>query len=234
MHKEKKIEVNWDEAYLGLEEKGFFVIKNIFSKHTCDKIKNLYQVDSFFRNKIVMERYNFGKGEYKYLDYPLPIEVEKARKYLYEKLVNIANVWQVKMRKEELFPEEYPQFLEICHKNGQKRPTPLILKYKKGDFNCLHQDLYGDIYFPFQVVIQLADSINDYEGGELVLTEQRPRMQSKANVISMQKGDAIVFAVNERPVNGKKGSYKVKMRHGVSEVKDGERYTLGIIFHDAS
>ncbi|TVP49261.1 MAG: hypothetical protein EA345_07170 [Halomonas sp.] len=234
MIKENEVKIDWDKVYQGLEENGVFVIRNIFSNDTCDRIKKLYKDDSMFRSHVVMERYNFGKGEYKYLSYPLPDEIEKARIYFYEKLVHIANAWQKKMGKDNLYTDSHLKFIEMCHINDQKRPTPLILKYKKGDFNCLHQDLYGDIYFPLQVVVQLTEQAKDFNGGELVLTEQKPRMQSKVKVINMDKGDAAVFAVNERPVNGKKGSYKVKMRHGVSEVRNGERYTLGIIFHDAN
>ena len=196
-------------------------------------LKALYANDDAFRSRIVMRRHGYGEGEYKYFGIPLPEKVAALRRDLYSVLVPVANEWQQKIGSEMRFPETHAAMLERCHRDGQTRPTPLILRYRAGDYNRLHQDLYGEHVFPLQVVVLLSET-TDFEGGEFVLTEQRPRMQSRVEVLRLQKGHGIAFAVNERPVEGKRGYYRVKMRHGVSELRSGERYTLGIIFHDAA
>ena len=181
-----------------------------------------------------MARHGFGRGEYRYFSYPLPPLIQELRTSLYPYLATIANRWHARMEIEQRFPTTLKEFLDRCHENGQLRPTPLLLQYAKGDYNCLHQDLYGEHVFPLQVAVLLSDPDSDFEGGEFVLTEQRPRMQSRANVVPLKKGDGVLFAVNSRPVKGTKGDYKVKMRHGVSALRDGRRHTVGIIFHDAA
>jgi hypothetical protein len=181
-----------------------------------------------------MERHGFGKGEYRYFKYPLPGLIGGLRTALYPRLANVANEWNGRMGIDERFPNDHASFLERCHAAGQTRPTPLLLRYVQGDYNCLHQDLYGDLAFPIQVATLLSEPGIDFTGGEFVLTEQRPRMQSRAEVVPLRQGDAVVFAVNNRPVQGSKGNYRVKLRHGVSRVRSGERHTVGIIFHDAA
>ncbi len=193
----------------------------------------LYPQEEPFRSHIIMRRHGFGEGEYKYFRNPLPRIVASLRKELYSFLTPVANEWHEKLGSETRFPATHEEMLERCHRDGQERPTPLMLKYGEGDYNCLHQDLYGEHVFPIQVVILLSDE-NDFEGGEFVLTEQRPRMQSRAEVVRLRKGHGVAFAVNERPKKGTRGFYRVKMRHGVSQLRSGERYTVGIIFHDAA
>lgn len=196
-------------------------------------LKALYANDDAFRSHIIMRRHGYGEGEYKYFRYPLPKYVASLRKDLYSLLVPIANEWQRKIGSEKHFPATHDEMLERCHRDGQTRPTPLILRYREGDYNRLHQDLYGEHVFPLQVVVLLS-AASEFEGGEFVLTEQRPRMQSRVEVVRLEKGHGVAFAVSERPVKGTRGFYRVKMRHGVSELRSGERYTLGIIFHDAA
>jgi hypothetical protein len=181
-----------------------------------------------------MSRHGFGRGAYKYFSYPLPKLLASLRGALYSRLVPIANGWNERMGLEMRYPAKHAAFLEACHDAGQKRPTPLLLQYGPGDYNCLHQDLYGDLAFPLQVAILLSEPGEDFSGGEFVLTEQRPRMQSRVEVVPLCQGDAVAFAVNSRPVQGTKGTYRVKMRHGVSRLRTGNRHTLGLIFHDAS
>ena len=193
----------------------------------------LYPQKDPFRSHIIMRRHGFGEGEYKYFSNPLPKPVASLRKELYSSLAPIANEWQEKIGADIRYPDMHKDMLGRCHADGQTRPTPLMLKYGAGDFNCLHQDLYGEHLFPLQVVILLSD-VSEYEGGEFVLTEQRPRMQSRVEVVQLQQGHGVVFAVNERPKLGTRGYYRVKMRHGVSQLRSGERFTLGIIFHDAA
>jgi hypothetical protein len=180
-----------------------------------------------------MARHGFGRGEYKYYSQPLPEIIATLRSAFYPHLAVIANDWQQKLNRSSLFPEDHDAFLEYCHQAGQQRPTPLLLKYGEGDYNCLHQDLYGEIFFPFQVAFLLSQPKRDFEGGEFVLTEQRPRMQSRVEVVSLEQGEGVIFPVNQRPASGRKGYYQVTMRHGVSHLRRGERFTLGIIFHDA-
>jgi uncharacterized protein len=200
----------------------------------CDAIVDLYGKKERFRNQVIMARHGYGRGEYKYFAYPLPELVESLRTALYPHLTPIANRWHEAMGLDVRFPPDHTAFIERCHAAGQTRPTPLLLRYGKSDYNCLHQDLYGEHVFPLQVAILLKEPGQDFEGGEFVLTEQRPRMQSRAEVVPLRKGDAVVFAVNSRPVRGTRGSYRVNLRHGVSTLRAGHRHTLGIIFHDAA
>ena len=206
----------------------------LLDSRQCDDLAALYQPAVGFRSHVVMQRHGFGRGEYRYFSYPLPPLVQDLRTTLYRHLAHIANRWHARMGRETRFPDEHPAFLERCHAEGQARPTPLLLQYGAGDYNCLHQDLYGAHVFPLQMAALLSEPGEDFIGGEFVLTEQRPRMQSRVDVLPLRKGDAVVFAVNERPVSGTRGDYRVKMRHGVSRVRTGHRHTLGIIFHDAA
>ena len=199
----------------------------------CDDIASLYEKGNGFRSHVVMARHGFGQGEYRYFSYPLPPLVQALRTALYPLLVPVANRWHERMRMEARFPDRHEEFLARCAASGQSRPTPLLLRYGAGDYNCLHQDLYGEHVFPLQVAVLLSEPATDFVGGEFVLTEQRPRMQTRAAVVPLTKGDAVVFAVNSRPVRGKRGDYRVKLRHGVSRIIEGQRHTLGIIFHDA-
>jgi hypothetical protein len=199
----------------------------------CSAIGELYSTETPFRSHIHMARHGFGKGEYKYFAYPLPETVTALRQGLYPLLAPVANEWNERMGIDTRFPDEHTDYLDQCHSSGQARPTPLLLQYEKGDFNCLHQDVYGEKLFPLQVAILLSEPGTDFAGGEFVLTEQRPRMQSRVEVMPLQQGDAVVFAVRNRPVQGTRGTYRVNMRHGVSRLRRGTRHTLGIIFHDA-
>jgi hypothetical protein len=213
-----------------LDASGWAVLPKLLTPDECRALTATYDDDARFRNKVVMARHGFGRGEYKYFAYPLPPRVAELRESLYPRLVPIANRWSERLKSEVRFPPAHHEFLKRCHDAGQTRPTPLLLKYGPGDYNCLHQDLYGEHVFPLQVVILLS---KDFEGGEFVLTEQRPRMQSRASVVPLTQGDGVVFAVNHRPVEGTRGDYRVTMRHGVSAIRSGERHTLGVIFHDA-
>lgn len=217
-----------------LDEQGYVVLPRLLNAATCKSLLNDYDDEARFRSRIVMARHNFGRGEYQYFNYPLPPVVQQLRETLYAALAPIANTWAARMGKPVRYPKTLKAYLSLCHRAGQKRPTPLMLKYGADDYNCLHQDLYGELQFPLQVATLLSRPGADFSGGELILTQQRPRMQSRANVVSLKRGDAVVFAVNERPVAGKRGDYRVKMRHGVSTVTNGERYVLGLIFHDAA
>jgi hypothetical protein len=220
-------------ALRALDTSGVVVIRSLLPEQTCRELARLYPQDSMFRSRVVMGRHGFGRGEYKYFDYPLPPAIEHLRTTLYPGLASIANRWNAQLGDPVRFPEDHTQFLERCHAAGQCRPTPLLLRYGEGDYNCLHQDLYGAHIFPLQVAILLSKPGDDFDGGELVLTEQRPRMQSRAEVVPLRQGDAAVFAVRHRPVQGTRGICRVNHRHGVSRVRRGLRYTLGIIFHDA-
>jgi len=217
-----------------LDERGYYRAGRVLDDAACSELIQTYGDDARFRSRVVMERHNFGRGEYKYFADPLPQRIQTLRETAYPALAAIANKWMDRMRVQLRYPDQLDAFLERCAQAGQKRPTPLILRYDAGGYNCLHQDLYGELMFPLQMVIMLSDSEREYEGGELVLVEQRPRMQSKPNVIRATRGEAIVFSTNERPVRGRLGYYRVKMRHGVSEITRGERYALGIIFHNAA
>jgi len=225
--------VDWPRVEQDLDAQGFARMPELLPREACEAIAALYDKDASFRSRIVMARHGFGKGEYKYFSYPLPPLVEELRTALYPDLARIANRWNMEMGIDIQYPKAHADFLEECHAAGQTRPTPLLLKYEAGDYNCLHQDLYGDYVFPLQVAILLSEPGRDFDGGEFVLTEQRPRMQSRAAVVPLRQGDAVVFAVHHRPVRGTRGTYRVNLRHGVSEIRSGHRYTVGIIFHDA-
>jgi uncharacterized protein len=226
--------VAWDRVRAELDERGCATMTELLTPAECEEIAALYPHDTLFRSRIVMGRHGFGRGEYKYFTYPLPGMVEILREALYPHLVASANAWNATMGIEVRYPDTHDEFLTRCHAAGQARPTPLLLRYGPDDYNCLHQDLYGEHVFPIQVAILLSSPQHDFEGGEFVLTEQRPRMQSRVEVVSLQQGDAVAFAVHHRPVRGTRGSYRVNMRHGVSRIVRGQRHTLGIIFHDAT
>ena len=196
-------------------------------------IAGLYLNDSLFRSRVVMGRHGFGRGEYKYFSYPLPEIIQEHRTALYPHLAPVANRWNMAMNIDVRYPEKHADFVQRCHDAGQFRPTPLLLQYSEGDYNCLHQDLYGEHVFPIQVAILLSEPDRDFTGGEFVLTEQRPRMQSRPEVVPLRQGDAVAFAVHHRPVQGTRGTYRVNLRHGVSRLRSGQRHTVGIIFHDA-
>jgi hypothetical protein len=216
-----------------LDAQGAAVMEKLFSVEECAEIAALYPHEEHFRSHVVMARHGFGKGEYRYFKYPLPGLVQELRTALYTRLVDTANAWSERMRMEGRYPSTHGDFLKLCHDAGQARPTPLLLQYVAGDFNALHQDLYGELAFPIQVAILLSEPGRDFTGGEFVLTEQRPRMQSRVEVVPLRQGDAVAFAVHNRPVQGGKGMYRVNMRHGVSRIRSGRRHTVGIIFHDA-
>ena len=228
------MEIDWETVSAALDERGSAVVERLLSPAQCRALAALYAKDDLFRSRVVMGRHGFGRGEYKYFRYPLPELLAAERAALYPQLAEIANRWNAAMGIDARFPPDHKAFLKRCHAAGQRRPTPLILKYEEGDYNCLHQDLYGEHVFPLQLTILLSEPERDFTGGEFVMTEQRPRMQSRAEVVPLQQGDAVVFAVNERPVRGARGAYRVKLRHGVSRVRSGRRYTAGIIFHDAA
>jgi hypothetical protein len=217
-----------------LDAQGWSVLRDLLTSTECDAVASLYGQDEGFRSRVTMARHGFGKGEYRYFSYPLPPLVEGLRRALYPRLVPLANRWHERMGMSVRFPDEHAEFIARCAASGQKRPTPLLLQYVAGDYNCLHQDLYGEHVFPLQLAVLLSEPATDFKGGEFVLTEQRPRMQTRAAVVPLRKGDAVVFAVNSRPMRGTRGSYRVKLRHGVSTITEGHRHTLGIIFHDAS
>lgn len=225
--------INWGSITEDMHEKGYTVIPRFLVPAECEELKKDYSSPNIYRKTVVMERYRFGLGEYKYYNYPLPDIIRTIRESMYPKLARIANSWMNVLKIETRFPDTQDDLLTLCKANGQLKPTPLILKYGKGGYNTLHQDLYGDIYFPIQAVLFLTEPEEDFTGGEFVLVQQTPRAQSKAIVLQPKKGDLLVFTTNFRPVKGSKGYYRVNMKHGVSEVRSGQRYTLGIIFHDA-
>ncbi len=225
--------LDWEQAENDLDAQGCAVLKGLLNPLECRTIAELYADDRYFRGRIVMGRHGFGRGEYKYFSYPLPDAIAELRPALYARLHGIANRWNAAMGIDINYPERHEIFLKRCHAAGQTRPTPLLLQYEAGDYNCLHQDLYGEHVFPLQVAILLSEPGRDFTGGEFVLTEQRPRMQSRAEVVPLRQGDAVAFAVHHRPVQGTRGVYRVNLRHGVSRLRAGRRHTLGIIFHDA-
>jgi len=229
-----KLNQDWTRIAAELGDQGWALLPGLLAGADCDRIAALYDREDGFRSRVVMARHGFGRGEYRYFSYPLPGRIEKLRTALYPHLAGIANDWQEKSGQTARFPERHADYIARCHKAGQTRPTPLLLRYGPGDYNCLHQDLYGAEVFPLQVAILLSEPGQDFTGGEFVLTEQRPRMQSRVMVAPLRKGDGICFAVNNRPVKGTRGTYQVKMRHGVSKLHTGQRFTLGIIFHDAA
>ena len=225
--------VDWTKAGSELDAQGCAVLKGLVTPEECRALAALYGEDKIFRSRIVMGRHGFGRGEYKYFAYPLPHPIAELRPLLYARLQSIANRWNEAMGIDIRYPESHEAFLKRCHDAGQPRPTPLLLQYETGDYNCLHQDLYGEHIFPLQVAILLSEPRRDFEGGEFVLTEQRPRMQSRAEVVPLGQGDGVAFAVHVRPVQGTRGVYRVNMRHGVSRLRSGRRHTVGVIFHDA-
>jgi uncharacterized protein len=226
--------IDWQLITEAMHQNGYAIIPNLIDNATCEDQKTNYSNASSYRKTVVMERYRFGLGEYKYFNYPLPSVIQTLREQIYPHLAPIANTWMQVLNIGTRFPTVLDDLLRLCHENGQKKPTPLILKYGKSGFNTLHQDLYGDIFFPIQTVLFLNQPEEDFTGGEFVLTQQTPRAQSKAIVLKPNKGDMLIFTTNFRPVKGSKGYYRVNMKHGVSEVHSGERHTLGIIFHDAT
>jgi hypothetical protein len=225
--------IDWASAAAHLDENGWTMLSALLTPAECDTLAALYDDDRRFRSRIVMARHGFGRGEYKYFGYPLPPIVADLRTALYPRLAPLANRWSDAMGVTVRYPAAHAEFIARCHGAGQTRPTPLLLRYAAGDFNALHQDLYGEHVFPLQLTILLSQPDRDFTGGEFVLTEQRPRMQSRAEVVPLTRGDAVVFAVHHRPVRGTRGVYRVTMRHGVSRIRSGHRHTLGIIFHDA-
>jgi hypothetical protein len=225
---------DWPSVERDLDAQGSAVLAGVLSPAICRTVAGLYSDESIFRSQVVMARHGYGKGEYRYFSYPLPELVQALRETLYPRLVPVANRWNAEMKLDVQYPEQHEQFLARCHAAGQTRPTPLLLQYGEGDYNCLHQDLYGEHVFPLQVAVLLSQPGADFTGGEFVLTEQRPRMQSRPEVVPLRQGDAVVFAVHHRPLQGTRGTYRVKLRHGVSRLRSGNRHTLGIIFHDAA
>ena len=226
-------QLDWERISRELDDQGNAVLEDLLTPVECRDLADLYRKDDLFRSQVIMARHGFGRGEYKYFSYPLPGLVEEVREGLYPRLAPVANRWNEAMGIDIRYPEKLADFVRRCHDAGQLRPTPLLLQYREGDYNCLHQDLYGEHVFPIQVAVLLSEPGRDFSGGEFVLTEQRPRMQSRPEVVSLRQGDAVAFAVHHRPVRGKRGAYRVNMRHGVSRLRSGSRHTLGIIFHDA-
>jgi hypothetical protein len=225
--------IDWPALLDEIHARGHAALPGLLDASTCRDIAGHYADDTLYRCRVVMARHGFGLGEYRYFRYPLPASVQCLRTVIYPRLVPLANAWNTRMGIDIQYPADHASFLARCHQAGQVNPTPLLLRYSTGDYNCLHQDLYGEHVFPLQMAILLSQPGADFTGGEFVLTEQRPRMQSRVEVVPLRRGDAVVFAVNQRPVNGTRGTYRVTMRHGVSRVRSGERHTLGIIFHDA-
>jgi uncharacterized protein len=226
--------IDWPRAAQDLDAQGHAILPGLLPPQECARVAGLYPQSGLFRSRVVMARHGFGRGEYQYFGYPLPEPVAALREALYPPLVPIANRWNERMGIAARFPPAHRDFISRCHAAGQARPTPLLLRYGEGDYNCLHQDLYGEHVFPLQVVVLLSQPGRDFTGGELVMTEQRPRMQSRPMVLPLQQGDAAVIAVHHRPVQGSRGSYRVNLRHGVSRLLSGQRHTLGLIFHDAA
>ncbi|NEW05720.1 2OG-Fe(II) oxygenase [Paenibacillus sp. SYP-B3998] len=226
--------LDWDSLQKSLDKHGFAKIPSLLNKKQCNQIIDTYEVECLFRNTVDMARYRFGIGEYKYYDAPLPHLLQQLREQFYLELARTANRWLEQLNQDTTYPGTLTDFLDQCHNENQKRSTPLILKYEVGGYNCLHQDLYGKVFFPFQVVFALNQKEEDYTGGEFLLVEQRPRAQSRGHVITLEQGEGLIFPTNHRPVLGTRGYYKSMLRHGVSTVKSGTRYSLGIIFHDAT
>jgi hypothetical protein len=224
---------DWSAASAHLDAHGYAVFEGVLTGEECSALAGLYEEDGRFRSRVVMARHGFGRGEYKYFAYPLPETVADLRAAFYPRLVPVANRWWEALGLDPRFPEEHARFLDRCHRAGQTRPTPLLLRYAEGDYNALHQDVYGEHLFPLQVAVLLSEPGTDFMGGEFVLTEQRPRMQSRAEVVPLRRGDGVAWAVRSRPVPGRRGTYRVNLRHGVSRLRSGRRHTLGLIFHDA-
>jgi hypothetical protein len=225
--------IDWEQVSQDLDGQGSAMVERLLSPEECESLAALYSRDDLFRSRVVMGKHGFGRGEYKYFSYPLPDLVADLRTAIYPHLVPIANRWNEAMGMDVRYPAEHADFLERCHQAGQSRPTPLLLQYRADDYNCLHQDLYGEHVFPLQLAVLLSEPNQDFTGGEFVMTEQRPRMQSRPIIVPLRQGDGVVFAVSSRPVQGTRGVYRVNLRHGVSRIRSGRRHTLGIIFHDA-
>jgi hypothetical protein len=226
--------MDWATISSDLDAEGWAILPKLMDDAECDAIAGLYGGGEGFRSHVIMARHGFGRGEYRYFSYPLPPQVQDFRTALYPHLAPLANRWHARMGMDVRFPADHASFIERCHRAGQTRPTPLLLQYGPGDYNCLHQDLYGEHVFPLQAAVLLSEPSRDFEGGEFVITEKRPRMQTRAAVVPVRKGDAVVFAVSSRPMQGVRGDYRVNLRHGVSRVRAGRRHTLGLIFHDAA
>jgi uncharacterized protein len=226
--------IDWTDSERSLGEQGWAMLPGLLAPETCCDMRALWTDDGRFRSRVVMARHGFGEGEYRYFAYPLPDPVANLRETLYPPLARIANRWQAVLGREERYPAAHRDYLDRCRAAGQSRPTPLLLRYGAGDYNCLHQDLYGAQAFPLQIAILLSSPGEDFSGGEFLLAEQRPRRQSRATVVPLGEGDAVLFAVSERPVRGSRGWYRTRMKHGVSTIRSGERFTLGLIFHDAA
>lgn len=224
---------DWNRVSRELDAQGSAILERLLPAEECRELAALYPSDELFRSRVVMSRHGFGRGEYKYFKYPLPELIAELRTTIYSHLVGIASRWNTAMGSDVSFPEKHSDFIKRCHQAGQTKPTPLLLQYEAEDYNCLHQDLYGEHVFPLQMAILLSEPGRDFTGGEFVMTEQRPRMQSRAEVVPLRQGDGVVFAVHNRPVQGTRGAYRVNLRHGVSRVRSGRRHTLGVIFHDA-
>jgi hypothetical protein len=225
---------DWAAVARDLDAHGWATLPNLLMETETTAIAGLYDDDSVFRSHVVMARHGFGRGEYKYFKYPLPVRLGELRTALYPRLVPVANRWNAAMSVDVRYPDTHAEFIARCHKAGQSRPTPLLLRYEEGDFNALHQDVYGEHVFPLQAMVLLSEPGTDFTGGEFVVTEQRPRMQSRVEVVPIRRGDAAIWAVRNRPVQGTRGSYRVNMRHGVSRIRSGHRHTVGVIFHDAT
>lgn len=225
--------LDWQRIEAELDEHGVGLTGPLLDADACAALRALYAEPRHFRSRIVMARHGFGRGEYQYFAHPLPDAIAALRPLIYARLAPVANRWNATLGIDQRYPAALGDFLALCHAQGQERPTPLLLKYGAGDYNCLHQDLYGDLFFPFQMVILLSEPGRDFTGGEFTLVEQRPRMQSRPEVVALRQGEAAIFAVQHRPVQGTRGTYRVNLRHGVSRVRSGERFTTGLIFHDA-
>lgn len=230
----RRAPIDWTSVAFKLDAHGFANLPGLLRPEECRTLAALYTRDDAFRSRVIMQRHGFGQGEYRYLRYPLPLRVQQLRETLYPPLAEVANRWRERLGQKCPFPAALADFLSHCHAAGQTRPTPLILSYGPGDYNCLHQDLYGEWVFPLQLTVMLSAPGRDFDGGEFLLVEQRPRRQSRAQVVPLRQGEAVVFAVNRRPVRGARGFYQTTLRHGVSTVNSGRRLTLGIIFHDAA
>jgi hypothetical protein len=226
--------LDWTVISAGLDQAGYAVTGELLTATECSDLRALYPHDPAFRKRVVMQQHGYGRGEYRYFAAPLPTPVQTLRAHVYRHIVATANRWNAALGTTVTYPEEHAAFLARCHAAGQTKPTPLLLQYGPGDYNCLHQDLYGEHVFPLQIVFLLSRPGDDFSGGEFVLTEQRPRMQSRAEVVTLRQGEGVVFAVHHRPVQGTRGPYRVNMRHGVSRLHSGQRHTLGVIFHDAA
>lgn len=234
LNKNNNIRIEWPAVTSELDARGCAVLPALVSAADCQELAGLYGDDNRFRSRVIMSRHGFGRGEYRYFSYPLPPLVAHLRASLYPHLAPLANEWSRRLGDDRRYPPSLEAFLQACHAAGQVKPTPLLLQYGPEDYNCLHQDLYGEWVFPLQLTVLLSQPGRDFTGGEFVLTEQRPRMQSRVEVVPLARGDAVVFAVHHRPVRGTRGDYRVNLRHGVSRVRSGRRHTLGVIFHDAS